>query len=176
MMNAGTDTTTAALTNTIYLLYKHPQVFSKLREELDAATDNQDVPEYNNVCNLPYLRACIKESLRVRPANSFGLPRVVPSGGGIIAGAFIAEEVTVSVPTYSLLRHAGLFKNPEQFDPERWFTDSKENMNKAHYSFSVGPRICIGRNIVYIEQISTIAIGALWFFKFYSTTCWSFCL
>jgi benzoate 4-monooxygenase len=29
MMNAGTDTTTAALTNTIYLLYKHPKVLSK---------------------------------------------------------------------------------------------------------------------------------------------------
>jgi len=158
MMNAGTDTTTAALTNTIYLLYKHPQVLAKLRKELDAAaTDNQDVPEYNNVCNLPYLRACIEESLRVRPASSFGLPRVVPSGGRIIAGEFIAEGVTVSVPTYSLLRHAESFENPEQFNPERWFSGDKEKMNKAHFPFSVGPRACIGRNIAYFEQILIIA-------------------
>ena len=41
MMNAGTDTTTAALTNSIYLLYKHPEVLARLREELDAATHSR---------------------------------------------------------------------------------------------------------------------------------------
>lgn len=72
MMNAGTDTTTAALTNTIYLLYKHPAVLAKLRTELDAAMGTSDVPTYESIASLPYLRACIEESLRVRPASSFG--------------------------------------------------------------------------------------------------------
>lgn len=44
MMNAGTDTTTAALTNTIYLVYKHHEVLAKLREELDAAIGSCEVP------------------------------------------------------------------------------------------------------------------------------------
>jgi cytochrome P450 len=70
MMNAGTDTTTAALTNSIYLLYKHPGVLAKLREELDTTTGTAEVTSYEELANLPYLRACIEESLRVRPASS----------------------------------------------------------------------------------------------------------
>jgi cytochrome P450 len=159
MMNAGTDTTTAALTNTIYLIYKHPAVLSKLRRELDAATGTSDVPPYSAVSDLPYLRACIEESLRVRPASSMGLPRVVPKGGRTIAGQFIDEGVTVSVPTYTLLRSADVFDNPTAYNPDRWITGDKEKMAKAHFPFSTGPRACIGRNIAYFEQqlvISTL--------------------
>jgi len=159
MMNAGTDTTTAALTNTIYLLYKHPKVLSKLRTELDAATGTSDVPNYDSLASLPFLRACIEESLRVRPASSFGLPRVVPKGGRYIAGQFIAEGVTVSVPTYTLLRDPVAFDTHEEFIPERWIDGDKERMSKAHFPFSTGPRACIGRNIAYYEQL--IVIGTL---------------
>lgn len=159
MMNAGTDTTTAALTNSIYLLYKHPEVLAKLREELDAATGTAEVPSYEELTNLPYLRACIEESLRVRPASSMGLPRVVPKGGRRIAGQFVDEDVTVSVPTYTLLRDPHAFDNPTKFDPERWISGDKEKMSKAHLPFSTGPRACIGRNIAYFEQI--LVIGTL---------------
>ncbi|KAE9381402.1 cytochrome P450 [Stipitochalara longipes BDJ] len=159
MMNAGTDTTTAALTNSIYLLYKHPAVLAKLREELDHAASTAEIPSYEELTNLPYLRACIEESLRVRPASSFGLPRVVPKGGRYIAGKFIDEDVTVSVPTYTLLRDASAFENPTKFDPERWISGDKEKMSKVHLPFSTGPRACIGRNIAYFEQI--LVIGTL---------------
>lgn len=159
MMNAGTDTTTAALTNSIFLLYKHPEVLAKLRDELDAATGTAEVPSYEELANLPYLRACIEESLRVRPASSFGLPRVVPKGGRWIAGQFLDEDVTVSVPTYTLLRDPNAFENPTKFDTERWISGDKEKMGKAHHPFSTGPRACIGRNIAYFEQI--LVIGTL---------------
>lgn len=157
MMNAGTDTTTAALTNTLFLLYKHPKVLARLREELDAATGTAEVPTYEQVANLPYLRACIEESLRVRPASSFGLPREVPKGGRVIAGEFIPEGTTVSVPTYSMLRMPGFFDKPEVFNPDRWITGDKEKMLKVHLPFSTGPRACIGRNIAYFEQILVVA-------------------
>jgi cytochrome P450 len=94
MMNAGTDTTTATLTNTLYLPTKHPVVFSKLRAELSAAVpEDVIVPSYDTLSKLPYLRPCIEESLRLRPASSFGLPRLVPKGGRMIAGHFISEDV-----------------------------------------------------------------------------------
>jgi cytochrome P450 len=157
MMNAGTDTTTAALTNSIYLLYKNPNVLARLREELDAATDTTEIPSYDTLAQLPYLRACVEESLRVRPASSMGLPRVVPKGGRMIAGKFIDEGVTVSVPTYTLLRSPEAFDNPEVFDPERWISGDKERMSKAHFPFSTGPRACIGRNIAYFEQLLVIS-------------------
>lgn len=162
MMNAGTDTTTAALTNSIYLIYKHPDVLAKLRKELDEATGTAEVPSYEELAKLPYLRACIEEALRVRPASSMGLPRTVPKGGRWIAGKFIDEDVTVSVPTYSVLRDADTFENAETYCPDRWITDDKEKivkMGRAHLPFSTGPRACIGRNIAYFEQL--LVIGTL---------------
>lgn len=160
MMNAGTETTTAALTNTIFLLYKHPHTLAKLREEIDAAFPADTMPDCERASRLPYLRACIEESLRLRPASSIGLPRVVPAGGREIAGQFIPEGVTVSVPTYSLLRDKNAFASPEQYIPDRWLTDDpeeKRRMNNNHLPFSTGPRACIGRNIAYMEQIALIA-------------------
>ncbi|KAJ9635444.1 hypothetical protein H2201_003106 [Coniosporium apollinis] len=157
MMNAGTDTTTAALTNTIYLLYKHPKILARLREELDAATGTTAIPAWESISQLPFLRACVEESLRVRPASSMGLPRVVPKGGRMIAGQFVDEDVTVSVPTYTLLHDSDAFENPDEFNPDRWVTGDKEKMSKAHLPFSTGPRACIGRNIAYFEQLLVIA-------------------
>jgi cytochrome P450 len=157
MMNAGSDTTTAALTGTIYLLYKHPRVLRKLREELGSTIGSEEVPKYDTVANLPYLKACIEESLRFRPASSMGLPRVVPQGGRTIAGRFVEEGVTVSVPTYTLLRDQEAFESPNTFNPDRWIEGDKEKMSKAHLPFSTGPRACIGRNIAYFEQIILIA-------------------
>lgn len=159
MMNAGTDTTTAALTNAIYLIYKHPSVLTKLREELDTATRGAEIPSYDELAKLPYLRACIEESLRFRPASSFGLPRVVPKGGRWIAGKFVDEDVTVSVPTYTVLRNQEAFEDPETFNPDRWIYGDKAKMAKAHLPFSTGPRACIGRNIAYFEQL--LVIGSL---------------
>ena len=160
MMNAGTETTTAALTNTIYLLYTHPQILSKLRAEIDAALPGDSIPSYEAASRLPYLRACIEESLRVRPASSFGLPRVVPKGGRVIAGKFVPEGVIVSVPTYSLLRNEEVFENAAEYIPDRWLTDDQEKKRRMlamHLPFSTGPRACIGRNIAYFEQIVVIA-------------------
>lgn len=157
MMNAGTDTTTAALTNTLYLLHKHPMALAKLREELDKKLGPVERPSYEVVSQLPYLRAVVEESLRIRPASSMGLPRVVPKGGRMVAGRFIQEDVTVSVPTYSLLRDPEAFEEPDKFNPDRWITGDKEKMNKVHLPFSTGPRACIGRNIAYFEQLLLIS-------------------
>ncbi|KAF2104678.1 cytochrome P450 [Rhizodiscina lignyota] len=157
LMNGGTDTTAAALTNTIYLLYKHPATLRKLRAELGDAIGDVNLPSYDQVSQLPYLRACIEESLRLRPASSMGLPRIVPKGGRVIAGKFIEEDVTVSVPTYTLLRDPQAFDEPERYNPDRWIDGDREKMSKAHLPFSTGPRACIGRNIAYFEQLLVIA-------------------
>ena len=157
MMNAGADTTTSALTSTIFLVWKHPRVLKKLRAELDAVPCGYDVLSYDTVSQLPYLKACVEETLRLRPAASIGLPRVVPEGGRVIAGQFVNGGVTVSVPTYTLLRNEDAFENPGEYNPDRWSTGDKEKMAKCHLPFSTGPRACIGRNTAYFEQLLVIS-------------------
>jgi cytochrome P450 len=76
MMNAGSVTTAIAIANCMYQLLKHPQILEQLREEVDAALDPEDVvAPYDKVKHLPYLRACLDESLRLFPPTPHGLPR-----------------------------------------------------------------------------------------------------
>lgn len=174
MMNAGSDTTSTALCNAIYVLSqaKHKRILEKLREELSPAfeTAQGDIPSYDDLARVSYLRACIDEVLRLRPSSAFGLPREVPEGGRVIAGQFVAGGVSVSVPTYSILHNADIFADPEEYRPERWRVGVDPNasseekaklatMKKAHVPFSIGPRACIGRNIAYFEL--TLVIGVL---------------
>jgi hypothetical protein len=56
----------------------------------------------------------------------------------MIAGQFVEEDVTVSVPTYTLLRDPDTFDSPECFIPERWLTcdeAQKAKMMKVHLPF-----------------------------------------
>lgn len=66
MLLAGVDTTSAASSGILYSLAKHPEKQARLREELRAILPNKDSPlTPENMRNLPYLRACIKEGLRL---------------------------------------------------------------------------------------------------------------
>ncbi|CAG8109221.1 unnamed protein product [Penicillium olsonii] len=153
LLDAGSETTAIALTHLLYYLIKNPACFLKLREEVSGAITGDKVAPYSKVKNLPYLKACIEESLRLSPPLPRGLERVTPPSGARIIGEFIPGNVGVSVPAYVAHRDPNLFPEPEAFLPERWLNN--ENIGKmrdAFIPFSAGGRACVGRNITMIEQ------------------------
>jgi cytochrome P450 len=159
MLNAGSDTTASGLTNTLFLLAKHPETLAKLRQELEEVMTPESItPDFNMLMASPYLRACLDESLRLRPPVAIGLPRVTPKEGSTICGHFIPGGVTVSVPILELNRHPDLFPRPDEFDPSRWL-DEKQLPNLKEYvqPFSIGGRACIGRNLAMIELTKVVA-------------------
>ncbi|KAH8597527.1 cytochrome P450 [Bisporella sp. PMI_857] len=158
MMNAGSDTTAIAMNNVMFQLIKHPHVLAKLRKELDSVMDEDErVVSYEKVRHLPYLRACLDESLRLLPPTSFGLPRRTPPSGMPIAGTFVPGNTSVSISAYIAHRDAQVFPDPEDFVPERWLGESGKELQSAFISFSTGARGCIGRNISYLEQTVLLA-------------------
>ena len=141
------------MTNILYLLIKHDKVREKLLEELDSALDDLEiVPTYDQVKDLPYLRACVDEGLRLRPPLSLGLPRKTVEDT-MIAGQLIKAGVTVSVPTWSLHHNEQLFPNADAFVPERWLEADIDNLKKYVMPFSQGPRACLGRNLAFLEML-----------------------
>ncbi|OAA59047.1 Cytochrome P450 [Niveomyces insectorum RCEF 264] len=173
LLNAGSDTTAAALTNTVYFLLRNPAALARLRDELErnVPTDHartnprlvygdKDVRDpsptivaYEHVRSLPYLRACIDESLRLRPPITYPLPRLVYAPeGATVAGRHLRQGTVVAVSPYTIHRHPGLYKNPDAYDPGRWFDpDQATHLKTYNIPFSTGSRACIGRHIAIVE-------------------------
>ncbi|OQD77264.1 hypothetical protein PENDEC_c003G02461 [Penicillium decumbens] len=159
MLNAGSDTTASGLTNTLFLLAKRPLALHKLRQELEGImAEDETTPHFDKLMASPYLRACIDESLRLRPPVAIGLPRMTPPQGATICGHFIPGGVTVSAPILELNRHPDLFPNADEFDPERWFDEQQlPNLKEYVQPFSIGGRGCVGRNLAMIELTKVVA-------------------
>jgi cytochrome P450 family 12 len=66
MLLAGVDTTASGFIGILYCLAKNPEKQQKLREEVCRILPNKDLPlTADNMRNLPYLRAVIREGLRI---------------------------------------------------------------------------------------------------------------
>jgi cytochrome P450 len=159
MMNAGNDTTAIQLTNALNLLIQHPRVMAKLRAELDSVDSDEDIFPYEKVKNLPYLKACLDESLRLHPPTGAGMPRLTPPEGMTILGEYIPGNTTVSIAAYTAHRDPKVWHHPDEYLPERWLEEDAKDLQKYYIPFSAGGRGCIGRNISYLEQ--QVLIGTL---------------
>ncbi|KAK2595609.1 hypothetical protein QQS21_006656 [Conoideocrella luteorostrata] len=158
MMNAGSVTTAIAITNVLYQLLLHPRVLSILRHEIDSHIDPEEsVAPYDKVRHLPYLRACLDESLRLFPPTPQGLHRKTPPEGLSIMGQYVPGDTTVSISALVAHRDESVFHDPESFIPERFIGEEGKKLQSSFIAFSAGSRGCIGRNISYLEQAVMLA-------------------
>ncbi|KAJ5610020.1 cytochrome P450 [Penicillium lagena] len=162
LFNAAGENTEIALTNILWLLMRTPRVVEKLRRELNDALPGglnaTGIPSYEQIKDLPYLRACIDEGLRLRPSLPGGLPRIVPKGGMQVSGEWFDEGTTISVSTHTVHRDPVIFhEDPEEYVPERWLQPGGSTLQRAFLAFSQGGRGCLGRNIAYFEMQLVVA-------------------
>ncbi|KAJ7935986.1 cytochrome P450 monooxygenase [Mycena leptocephala] len=158
---AGSDTTSNSTCAIIYYLAAHPEVQARLQRELDEhlGTGDDMVATSDQVKLLPYLDACINETLRIHSTSALGLPRVVPDGGLVVCGHAFPAGTVLSVPSYTIHRLPAVWgDDPEAYRPERWFeADKIAAMQKTFNPYSLGPRACIGRNLAALELLIIVA-------------------
>lgn len=164
-MFAGSDTTAITLRAIFYYLLKNPETLQRLLKELDenenAGLFSDDrLVTWNEVHDLPYLTAVIKESLRCHPATGLPLERIVPSGGIDVCGQFLPGGTIVGCSAWTVHRSEAIFgTDPKCFRPERWLEASekaKSDMNSFLFSFGAGARTCVGKNISYLEMYKLV--------------------
>lgn len=161
MLMAGVDTTASTFTGAMLCIAKNPEKQEKLREEVMRVLPDKDT-EFTEASmkNVPYLRACIKESQRIHPLI-VGHARTtnrdcVLSGYKVPAGTFISM-----IPLNSLINDQ-YFPRASEFLPERWMrSDSDSGKCPANplkttnpfvfLPFGFGPRMCVGKRIVDME-------------------------
>ncbi|KAM8704116.1 hypothetical protein ACLKA7_008687 [Drosophila subpalustris] len=161
MLMAGVDTTSSTFTAAMLCIATHPEKQDKLREEVMRVLPDKD-SEFTEASmkNVPYLRACIKESQRVYPLV-IGHARTtnrdcVLSGYKVPAGTFI------SMFPLNSLSSDQYFPRSSEYLPERWMrSDADSGKCPANplkstnpfvfLPFGFGPRMCVGKRIVDME-------------------------
>ena len=153
---AGSDTTAISLRSIIYYLLKNPQCKKKFISEIDERKRGgklSDPVKLEEANEMPYLQACMYEALRLHPAVGMSLPRVVPADGIEIDGKFLPAGTIVGVNPWVVHRDQEVFgEDVETFRPERWLERDRSDMDRFFFAFGSGARVCLGRNISWMEM------------------------
>ncbi|OWR45707.1 putative cytochrome P450 49a1 [Danaus plexippus plexippus] len=126
LLLVGVDTTAAAAASTMYLLATNPRAQRRLQTELDINMPTDRSMNHRDLNNLPYLKACIKEALRIKPVI-LGNGRCIQSDA-VIAGYEVPKGSHIVFPHYVMSNEERYFPSPNEYIPERWLRD---DTNKA---------------------------------------------
>ena len=154
---AGHETTSHALTWTLYLLSRNRDAEKKLFDELDRVLAGR-AATYDDLPSLPYVEQVVSEAMRLYPPvysiarsaredTTIGEWRV-PKGSEVILWTYLAH------------RDARWFERPDAFVPERFTEERTASLPRlAYMPFGGGPRACIGRSFAMLE--ARIALATL---------------
>jgi cytochrome P450 len=161
---AGHETTANALAFAWYLVAKNPEVFAKMRAEVDAAIGDRP-PAFEDLPRLPYTLQVLKESMRLYPpAYLLGrqaIRDVTVGGHRLPAGTIVMINIL------AMHRRPDVFPDPERFDPERFEVEAEKKLPRgAFIPFGAGSRICIGNHFALMEgQLVLAAIARRFAFE-----------
>lgn len=153
-MTAGTETTATLMSGMTVHLFKNPQVYKKLVEEIRGAFASYEDITMEGIQALPYVNACLKEALRMYPPVPTTFPHLTPAEGSTICGRFVPPNTIVAAYHMAMYRSPRLFTDPDEFRPERWLGDKRYAKDElsAVQPFHVGPRDCLGKNVAMHEM------------------------
>jgi cytochrome P450 len=92
---AGSESTATTLSGFIFHILSNPRCLSILQKEIWERFASSPVMDFAAVAELPYLQACIEETLRLYPPVPSNMPRMVAREGMVIDGQFVQGEVSL---------------------------------------------------------------------------------
>ncbi|KAI0531885.1 cytochrome P450 [Xylaria digitata] len=172
IQEAAADTSSVSVIAFIQAMILHPEVQRKGQEEIDAAFGDS-LPSLEGAMNLPYLQACVKETLRWLPPAPLGLPHCVTQDDEYL-GYKIPKGATVILNIWGIHRDPDSYPQPHVFDPTR-FDGTQESVSqegvpdndikKDHFAFGAGRRQCPGLHVAERSMVLSAA-RLLWAFNF----------
>ncbi|KQK10207.1 cytochrome P450 94B3 [Brachypodium distachyon] len=163
---AGRDTTSSALTWFFWLLSTRPDVEGKLVREIRAvrAQNAHGVGattfSFDELREMSYLHAAITESMRLYPPVSADT-HSCKEDDFLPDGTFVGKGWLMTYCAYAMARLESVWgEDCEEFRPERWLDEEgafrPENPFK-YPVFHAGPRMCLGKEMAYIQMKSIMA-------------------
>ncbi|PSK38003.1 Phenylacetate 2-hydroxylase [Elsinoe australis] len=149
----------------------HPEAQARAQREIDEQLGGR-APLLEDLPNLPYLRACIKEAMRWKPNVPTGVAHEVERDD-YYNGYFIEKGSRILPLDWAFLRNPVKYPDPESFRPERWVESGWPTFQepltefptvKGMTSFGFGQRQCLGMTLTQDETFLACG-GLLWAFN-----------
>ncbi|XP_058750706.1 cytochrome P450 CYP94D108-like [Vicia villosa] len=167
---AGRDTTSAALSWFFWILSSRIDVKEKIIKEIETVRsrsgDKMAVFGFEELREMQYLHAAITEAMRLYPPVPVDTKAclnddVLPDGTRMKKGWFISYH------TYAMGRMESVWgEDCNEYKPERWLENEKGEggvgvcRSESAFKFPVfhaGPRMCLGKEMAYIQMKSIAA-------------------
>ncbi|ORX73031.1 cytochrome P450 [Linderina pennispora] len=156
MLLAGSETSSNTLMWTVHLLMLYPQHYQRAVDEVRTKFAADYLIGYSEGrLGLPFIEACIYESMRLMPVTGGLWPRVVPESGITLQGHYLPPGTEIYVNLSGANLNSAVWDRPLEFDPTRFLDNEEARRNM--FTFSTGVRICPGRNLAWIEMLGILA-------------------
>ena len=132
-MLAGHETTSVALTWTLYELARHPKIAEQIREETQMVMQDSSQMTWAKVAEMRFLGKVIKESLRLHSPAAMVLR--VAKESDVIGGYEIPKGAIVGLGFDVVHLSPKFWKDPQAFDPQRFDENGKFDFSSL-FSFT----------------------------------------
>ncbi|WMV48396.1 hypothetical protein MTR67_041781 [Solanum verrucosum] len=143
MLVGGTDTSAATVVWAMTALIAKPNAMKKVQAEIRESVGKKSIVNEDDIQDLPYFKAVIKETFRLYPPAPLLIARETMQNS-ILEGYEIQPKTIVHVNFWAIARDPEIWENPEEFIPER-FLNSDIGFKGQHFElipFGAGRRGC----------------------------------
>ncbi|KAK5078346.1 hypothetical protein LTR51_000535 [Lithohypha guttulata] len=153
LLGAGALTLARSLSMTFYHILANPTIREKLAAELaqPLADIHAHMPRRSELERLPYLRACVREGLRLSYLQLQAVPHCSPDVEFQYHQYTIPKATPIRMSIYFMHTDLEIFPAPFEFLPERWLGKYNPQMDRQFVPFSKGSRNCVGFNLAWAE-------------------------
>ncbi|KAL6578820.1 hypothetical protein OROMI_009036 [Orobanche minor] len=168
---AGRDTSSVALSWFFWLVTLNPKVEDKVLTEIcsvlmetrggDTSKWLEDPLVFEEVDRLVYVKAALSETLRLYPSVPEDSKHVI-ADDVLPDGTFVPAGSNITYSIYSAGRMKYIWGDDcLEFKPERWLSEDGEKFEPKDQfkfvAFNAGPRICLGKDLAYLQMKSIVA-------------------
>ncbi|EGG14321.1 cytochrome P450 family protein [Cavenderia fasciculata] len=166
LLLSGTETSASTLSWLFLFLINNPNYQEKVYDELVACQADTITLKHRN--STPFLNACMKETLRIRPVGALSLPRRATEDICVKDKYIIPKGTQLIMNLYGVCNDEKYWKEPTVFNPYRWLSDDglmdENSTNDKYLPFGIGSRSCVGSSLAK-EEMYLIAANILLKYK-----------